>query len=68
NLGKLLKGRNYLEALNLLKELRPFIDNLFDNVLVMADDDKLRNNRLALLYYVRSLFHLLADFEEIVID
>ncbi len=68
NLGKLLKRRNYLEALSLLKKLRPFIDNLFDNVLVMADDDKLRNNRLALLYYVRSLFHLLADFEEIVID
>ncbi len=68
NLKKLIVERKYLEALDLLKGLRPFIDNLFDNVLVMTDDDKLRNNRLALLYYVRSLFHLLADFEEIVID
>ena len=63
-----IKDENYLKALNLLKELRPFIDDLFDNVMVMTEDKKLRENRLALLYYVRSLFHLLADFEEIVID
>jgi glycyl-tRNA synthetase beta chain len=63
-----IKDENYLKALGLLKELRPFIDDLFDNVMVMTEDKKLRENRLTLLYYVRSLFHLLADFEEIVID
>jgi len=67
-LRRLMKEKNYLKALNLLKGLRPFIDNLFDNVMVMTDDKKLRDNRLSLLYYVRSLFHQLADFEEIVID
>jgi glycyl-tRNA synthetase beta chain len=63
-----IKAENYLKVLNLLKELRPFIDDLFDNVMVMTENEKLRENRLALLNYVRNLFHLLADFEEIVID
>ncbi len=63
-----VQKKEYLKALNLLKSLRLFIDNLFDNVLVMTEDEELRNNRLALLYYVRSLFHQLCDFEEIVID
>ncbi|MCK4526849.1 glycine--tRNA ligase subunit beta [candidate division WOR-3 bacterium] len=67
-LKKYIGKKRYLDALNLLKGLRPFIDSLFDNVLVMTDEEELRHNRLALLYYVRGLFHLVADFEEIVID
>jgi glycyl-tRNA synthetase beta chain len=67
-LKKFIDKRDYIKGINQLKKIRPYIDNLFDNVLVMTDDKKLRNNRLALLYYVRSLFHLFCDFEEIVID
>jgi glycyl-tRNA synthetase beta chain len=67
-LKRLIDKRDYVEGINQLKKIRPYIDNLFDNVLVMTDDKKLRNNRLALLYYVRSLFHLFCDFEEIIID
>ncbi|MEO0292703.1 MAG: glycine--tRNA ligase subunit beta [candidate division WOR-3 bacterium] len=67
-LNNFIKNRQYLEGLKELKKLRPYIDNFFDSVLVMVDDEDLRNNRLALLYYVRGLFHLFCDFEEIVID
>ncbi len=67
-LNKYIEKKDYLEGINKLKELRQSIDDLFDNVLVMAKDEKLRNNRLALLFYVRSLFHLFCDFEEIIID
>ncbi len=67
-LKKFIDKRDYIKGINQLKKIRPYIDNLFDNVLVMTDDEKLRNNRLALLYYVRSLFHLFCDFEEIIID
>lgn len=67
-LKKSIDKREYIKGINQLKKIRPFIDDLFDNVLVMTDDKKLKNNRLALLYYVRSLFHLFCDFEEIVID
>ncbi|MBN1694771.1 glycine--tRNA ligase subunit beta [candidate division WOR-3 bacterium] len=67
-LKKFIDKRDYTKGINQLKKIRPYIDNLFDNVLVMTDDANLRNNRLALLYYVRSLFHLFCDFEEIIID
>ena len=67
-LKKLIENKDYVAGINQLKKVRPYIDNLFDNVLVMADDKKVKNNRLALLFYIRSLFHLFCDFEEIVID
>jgi glycyl-tRNA synthetase beta chain len=67
-LKRFIDRREYTKGINQLKKIRPYIDKLFDNVLVMTDDKKLRNNRLALLYYVRSLFHLFCDFEEIIID
>jgi glycyl-tRNA synthetase beta chain len=68
SLNKFIEKKDYYKGINELKKLRRNIDNLFDNVMVMDKDKKLRNNRLALLYYVRSLFHLFCDFEEIVID
>jgi len=67
-LKRFIGKREYIKGINQLKKISPYIDNLFDNVLVMDKDKKLRNNRLALLYYVRSLFHLFCDFEEIIID
>jgi glycyl-tRNA synthetase beta chain len=67
-LEKFIENREYFEGIKELKKIRPYIDNLFDNVLVMTDEEELRDNRLSLLYYVRSLFHLFCDFEEIVID
>ena len=67
-LNKFIEQKEYFKGINELKKLRQSIDNLFDNVMVMDKDEKIRNNRLALLYYVRSLFHLFCDFEEIVID
>lgn len=67
-LDEKLSEREYMDALHLLKKLCPLIDSLFDNVMVMTEDEKIRDNRLALLDYVRNLFHKIADFEEIVID
>ncbi|MEJ2355465.1 MAG: glycine--tRNA ligase subunit beta [candidate division WOR-3 bacterium] len=67
-LKKFIDKRDYIKGISQLKKIRPYIDNLFDNVMVMAEDEKLKNNRLALLFYIRSLFHLFCDFEEIVID
>jgi len=47
--------------LELLASLRAPVDSFFDDVMVMADDDAVRNNRLALLLRLRSLFLQLAD-------
>ncbi len=45
-----------------LADLQPDIDRYFDDVLVMADDEKLRRNRLATLQQMRDVFMTLADF------
>ena len=37
------------------------IDNFFDHVMVMVEDEALKNNRLALLQQMRALFLHIAD-------
>ena len=44
-----------------LAELREPVDTFFDDVMVMADDVALKNNRLTLLNRLRSLFLRVAD-------
>ncbi len=53
--------QNYQAALTELATLKQPIDDFFDNVMVMADDEKLKQNRLALLQELRSLFTQVAD-------
>ncbi|MFA1561009.1 glycine--tRNA ligase subunit beta [Aliivibrio fischeri] len=52
---------NYQEALSRLAELREPVDAFFDNVMVMADDEALKTNRLTLLNKLRNLFLDIAD-------
>ena len=63
----LLEARSYAEVLNELADLRDPIDRFFDNVMVMADDDKVKNNRLALLGELRALFLNVADISRMSI-
>jgi glycyl-tRNA synthetase beta chain len=44
-----------------LASLRDSVDTFFDSVLVMSEDQGLRNNRIALLQQLRSLFLRVAD-------
>ncbi len=57
----LLQGSDYSSALKSLAELRSAVDQFFDDVMVMAEDEKLRNNRLALLKQLSALFLEVAD-------
>ncbi|MCW6637930.1 glycine--tRNA ligase subunit beta [Yersinia ruckeri] len=54
------EGR-YQEALVELATLRENVDAFFDNVMVMAEDDAVRINRLTLLSKLRELFLQVAD-------
>jgi len=47
--------------LEVLASLRQPVDSFFDDVMVMADDQQVRGNRLALLARLRQLFLNLAD-------
>ncbi len=53
--------QQYRDVLRALATLRSPIDAFFDNVMVMAEDEQVRNNRLALLLLLRSLFLKTAD-------
>jgi glycyl-tRNA synthetase beta chain len=59
------EGR-YREALQKISELRPDVDRFFREVMVMAEDDRVRKNRLTLLAGLLSQFSTIADFSEIV--
>ncbi|MEZ5534527.1 MAG: glycine--tRNA ligase subunit beta [Thiolinea sp.] len=57
----LFAAGDYEAALLSLAELREPVDRFFDEVMVMAEDQALQNNRLALLNHLRGLFLRVAD-------
>jgi glycyl-tRNA synthetase beta chain len=57
----MLNISDYTSALIVLAELRQPIDEFFENVMVMADDESVKRNRLSLLSRLRSLFLCCAD-------
>ena len=60
------RGGRYREALQEIAKLRPAVDRFFDEVMVNADDEQVRKNRLTLLSGLLSEFSTIADFSEIV--
>lgn len=58
--------QNWQEALQALTGLTAAIVTFFDQVLVMAEDDNVRMNRLSLLHHIGSLLLNFADFKQIV--
>ncbi|CAH2031846.1 glycine--tRNA ligase subunit beta [Trichlorobacter ammonificans] len=55
----------YLEALTEIAAIKWAIDGFFDAVMVMADDQDVRGNRLALLTAINRLFGKIADFSRL---
>jgi glycyl-tRNA synthetase beta chain len=60
--------KQYLEALQLLATAREAVDQFFDKVMVMVEDERVRANRLALLRTLLREFSTIADFSEIVTE
>ena len=60
-LAPLFAAADYQAALNSLASLREAVDNFFDDVMVMADDEAVKNNRLSLLASLSNLFMEVAD-------
>ena len=61
----LIDAANYQEALAELSTLRESVDQFFDDVMVMADDEALKNNRIALLNKLHNLFLQIADISKL---
>jgi glycyl-tRNA synthetase beta chain len=64
-LAPLLAANDYTEALSSLAAIRPEVDAFFDGVMIMSDDEALKNNRIALLTSLRGLFLQVADLSSL---
>jgi glycyl-tRNA synthetase beta chain len=58
-------GRDYAAILRAVASLGPAVDRFFEQVLVMAPDPRVRDNRLAIVRRVAALFADVADFRKI---
>jgi glycyl-tRNA synthetase beta chain len=59
------KAGKYREALEVISELRPAVDQFFDKVLVMVEDQAVRKNRVTLLANLLKEFSTIADFSQL---
>ena len=62
---RLVTARRYEDALARLATLRGPVDSFFDQVMVMADDARVRANRLALLAALQRLFLHIANLSRL---
>ncbi|PCI65447.1 MAG: glycine--tRNA ligase subunit beta [Piscirickettsiaceae bacterium] len=61
----LIEQREYISALKQLSILKTPIDDFFEHVFIMADDEKLKHSRLALLSKIHANFIKIADISMI---
>ena len=57
--------KRYDEAMTEIAKIRRPIDEFFDRVMVMVDQEEVRNRRLGLLSALLQQFNTIADFSEI---
>ena len=60
--------RDYKDAFTNIAQLQPVVAEFFDDVLVMAEDERLRTARLGLVATLRDLILEIADISEIVTE
>ena len=60
-----LNKKDYESALLEMTQMKRPIDEFFDGVMVMVEDEAIRNNRLALLDAIGQLFFRIADFSKL---
>ncbi|BBP44235.1 glycine--tRNA ligase subunit beta [Thiosulfativibrio zosterae] len=65
SVSELIAGRDYTAALTELAKIRQPVDAFFEDVMVMADDEAVKNNRLALLNQIYQLFMAIADISRL---
>jgi glycyl-tRNA synthetase beta chain len=63
-----LNLKDYEAVLSMLYIVEPAVRSFFDNVLVMDENESVRNNRLSLLNNLKTIFESFADFSQLVFD
>jgi len=68
NVGPMIAKGDFAQAQKMVFRLQPGLDEFFNGVLVMAEDKKLRKNRLALLQAIRGILLQMADYSQVVVE
>lgn len=63
---KLIENKEYQKTFSMLSSLYEPLDNFFKEVMVMTDNEKLKNNRIALLSLVDKIFKNMLDFSSLI--
>jgi glycyl-tRNA synthetase beta chain len=58
--------KNYNEVYKILATLKSYVDSYFDNVLVMDENLKLKENRIGMLRSIINVFSDIIDISKIV--
>ncbi|HEX3015651.1 MAG TPA: glycine--tRNA ligase subunit beta [Desulfobacteria bacterium] len=66
-IGEALNNKDYATALESAAKLVKPIEDFFDNLMVMVEDEKVRNNRLAMLWQSAALMSAAGDIGKLVI-
>lgn len=64
----LLDRKDYDRLIEELLSLKKPLDDYFDNVMVMADEERIRQNRLGFLNHLKKLFFQVGDLSRIVTE
>jgi glycyl-tRNA synthetase beta chain len=64
-IGTHLNQRDYPSALHEMTQMKKPIDEFFEGVMVMVEEEAIRNNRLALLDEIGKVFLRIADFSKL---
>lgn len=64
--GGLISNRDYVSVIEVLSQLAAPVNRFFNDIMVMVEDEKVRDNRLGLLYKVVELTRNIGDLSKIV--
>ncbi len=68
NVTPMIAKGDFTQAQKIVFRIHPCLNNFFDRVLVMAKDNKLRRNRLALLQAISKVLLQIADYSKVVVE
>jgi glycyl-tRNA synthetase beta chain len=68
NVEPMIDKGDFARAQTMIFKIQPSLNTFFDKVLVMAEDKKVRQNRLGLLQSIRKLLVRVADYSQVVVE
>ncbi|MHB8095634.1 MAG: glycine--tRNA ligase subunit beta, partial [Candidatus Aminicenantales bacterium] len=68
NVAPMIAKGDFARAQSIIFRIQPSLNTFFEKVLVMAEDKKVRQNRLGLLQAIRELLIQVADYSQVVVE